>query len=404
MQAMLHRQRAGLVARRTHAVLGRHARPPCPGLGLGRRQQCHDATMRLLRSFDAPAGGWHIRGMPATAVARRCRSGPGGQLLDVAMFEGARMLKLSPAGRKCWPSLPCRPSAPPCRVWRRRLADPLPHHGQPGDRSEQSWNAMPLSVACSPCAWTCRACPSTSSATDHFSKKFQKIPTGSCTSPGYHAGHGRQRLPNSLTAFGRSGCGHSRLRIRGGGSKDFYGESLQGERAGHPRPVKASVSYEPSELVVTVRAGTPLAELEAVLAAQGQYLPFEPPHFATSAGDVATVGGMVAAGLGARPALRWAMCATMCWACRCSTAGRAAHLWRPGDEERGGLRRVALDGRGHGHAGPDRRGLLKVLPVAVAEATLRFHLDEAEAIKQLNAWAGKPLPLNASCWVNDDKW
>src|SRR4029077_10553179 len=53
------------------------------------------------------------------------------------------------------------------------------------------------------------------------------------------------------------------------------------------------VSYEPSELVVTVRAGTPLTELEALLAESGQCLPFEPPHF----GPGATVGGMVASGL-----------------------------------------------------------------------------------------------------------
>src|SRR5690606_38737411 len=49
----------------------------------------------------------------------------------------------------------------------------------------------------------------------------------------------------------------------------------------------------PTELVVTARAGTPLAELEAALDAAVQMLPFEPPHFA----EGATVGGMVAAGL-----------------------------------------------------------------------------------------------------------
>ena len=59
------------------------------------------------------------------------------------------------------------------------------------------------------------------------------------------------------------------------------------------------MSHEPTELVVTVRAGTPLAELEAVLAERGQCLPFEPPRFAPGG----TVGGMVACGLSgpARP-------------------------------------------------------------------------------------------------------
>src|ERR1700712_101039 len=82
------------------------------------------------------------------------------------------------------------------------------------------------------------------------------------------------------------------LRIRGGGSKDFYGERLEGELL-ETRGLAGIVSYEPSELVVTVRAGTPLAQLEQALAERGQSLPFEPPHF----GDCATVGGMVAAGL-----------------------------------------------------------------------------------------------------------
>ena len=82
------------------------------------------------------------------------------------------------------------------------------------------------------------------------------------------------------------------LRIRGGGSKDFYGQALRGEVL-DMAAFAGVVSYEPSELVVTVRAGTPLAELEALLAGQGQCLPFEPPHF----GPHATVGGMVASGL-----------------------------------------------------------------------------------------------------------
>ncbi|MCB2036263.1 MAG: FAD-binding protein, partial [Ottowia sp.] len=81
-------------------------------------------------------------------------------------------------------------------------------------------------------------------------------------------------------------------RIRGGGGKDFYGQRLHGELL-DVRPYAGVVSYEPSELVVTVRAGTRLRELEALLAEHGQCLPFEPPQFSVGS----TVGGMVAAGL-----------------------------------------------------------------------------------------------------------
>ena len=68
------------------------------------------------------------------------------------------------------------------------------------------------------------------------------------------------------------------LRIRGGGSKDFYGERLEGELL-ETAPLAGITSYEPTELVVTALAGTPLAQLEAVLAERGQCLPFEPPQF-----------------------------------------------------------------------------------------------------------------------------
>ncbi|HEY9239599.1 MAG TPA: FAD-binding protein, partial [Burkholderiaceae bacterium] len=92
----------------------------------------------------------------------------------------------------------------------------------------------------------------------------------------------------------------AQLCIRGGGSKDFYGEAPQGDVL-DTRVLEGTSSYEPTELVVTTRCGTSLAELEALLATKGQCLPFEPPHF----GDAqlsprnrgATVGGMVAAGL-----------------------------------------------------------------------------------------------------------
>jgi glycolate oxidase FAD binding subunit len=82
------------------------------------------------------------------------------------------------------------------------------------------------------------------------------------------------------------------LCIRGGGSKTFYGRAGVGETlnvSGH----RGIIAYEPTELVITARAGTPLAEIEAVLAANQQMLPFEPPHFT----ETSTLGGMVAAGL-----------------------------------------------------------------------------------------------------------
>ena len=86
------------------------------------------------------------------------------------------------------------------------------------------------------------------------------------------------------------------LRLRGGGTKDFYGNSLHGEVL-DTTGLSGIVSYEPSELVITVGAGTVLADVEALLAEKGQCLPFEPPHFTWSGHGRATIGGMVASGL-----------------------------------------------------------------------------------------------------------
>ena len=89
---------------------------------------------------------------------------------------------------------------------------------------------------------------------------------------------------------------HTPLRIRGAGSKDFYGAMLSGEVL-DVSGYRGVVAYEPTELFITARCGTPLAEIEAVLAEMGQMLAFEPPHFAGVDGAGATLGGCVAAGL-----------------------------------------------------------------------------------------------------------
>jgi glycolate oxidase FAD binding subunit len=192
------------------------------------------------------------------------------------------------------------------------------------------------------------------------------------------------------------------LRIRGGGTKDFYGESLQGELL-DTRSLSGISSYEPSELVVTVKAGTPLAALEAALAEKGQCLPFEPPHYrlVPGAGD-ATVGGMVAAGLSG-PARATAGSVRDYVLGLSMVNGRAEHLTFGGQVMKNvaGYDVSRVMAGSLGTLGLITEVSLKVLPFAPAEATLRFALDEGEAIRRLNTWAGDPLPLNASSWVVD---
>ena len=192
-------------------------------------------------------------------------------------------------------------------------------------------------------------------------------------------------------------AGHS-LRIQGGNTKHFYGEHTASFDVLDTREYAGVVSYEPSELVVTVRAGTPLVQLEQLLSTQGQCLAYEPPHFGASA----TVGGMVAAGL-AGPS-------------RANVGGVRDHVLGAkminglGEELTFGgqlMKNVAGYDVSRALAGSmGTLGLitevsLKVLPVAPAEATLMCKLSQHDALELLHRWGGQALPLNASAWVHD---
>ncbi len=191
------------------------------------------------------------------------------------------------------------------------------------------------------------------------------------------------------------------LQVRGGGSKHFLFEPATGEVL-DTREYRGIVAHEPTELVVTVRAGTPLAELEHTLAAAGQYLPFEPPHFAAGGTALATVGGMVAAGLSG-PA-RASVGAVRDFVLGAELLnGRGEHLVFGGQVMKNvaGYDVSRLLAGSMGTLCVLTEVSLKVLPTAPAEATLRFTLGQAEALQQMARWRALPLPLNASCWVQD---
>ena len=188
------------------------------------------------------------------------------------------------------------------------------------------------------------------------------------------------------------------LRIRGGGSKDFYGETLKGELL-DTVSLNGVVSYEPSELVVTALAGTPLAELEALLLAQGQCLPFEPPHFSTHS----TVGGMVASGLSGPARASAGAVRDFVLGVKLIN-GKGEHLTFGGQVMKNvaGYDVSRLMVGAMGTLGLLTEVSLKVLPIAPLEATLKFEMPQAQALAQLNTWGGQPLPLNASCWLEEN--
>ncbi|MEY4911315.1 MAG: glycolate oxidase subunit GlcE [Pseudomonadota bacterium] len=201
------------------------------------------------------------------------------------------------------------------------------------------------------------------------------------------------------------------LRIRGGGTKDFYGQLLQGEIL-DTTGLNGITSYEPSELVVTVQAGTPLAELEAVLAEKNQCLPFEPPHYGLtlSGADIlspfaqsqTTVGGMVAAGLsGPSRASSGSVKDFVLGVNMVNGKGEELHFGGTVMKNVAGYDVSRLLAGSMGTLGLMTEVSLKVLPIAPAEATLKFECSQSEAINMLNTWGAQPLPLNASCWIRE---
>ncbi len=203
------------------------------------------------------------------------------------------------------------------------------------------------------------------------------------------------------------------LAIRGGGSKAFYGRAVEGEPlelAGH----RGVVGHEPTELVVTARAGTPLAELEALLAEQGQMLPFEPPHFGIPlpgplplAGEggkdasrpisIATVGGMVAAGLSG-PARPWAGAVRDAVLGVKLLNGRGEVLTFGGQVMKNvaGYDLSRLMAGALGTLGVILEVSLKVIPKPAQVLTLVQEASAPEAAARLSAWGRLPLPISAS--------
>jgi glycolate oxidase FAD binding subunit len=183
------------------------------------------------------------------------------------------------------------------------------------------------------------------------------------------------------------------LRIRGGGSKDFYGGPLSGEvldTRGH----SGIVGYEPTELVITARAGTPLAEIESALATRRQVLACEPPHFGN-----ATVGGAVAAGLsGPRRATAGSVRDFVLGVKLMDGEGRELNFGGQVMKNVAGFDVSRLVAGSLGTLGLILDVSLKVLPQPMAEATLRLELPQDKALEAMNRWASQPVPLAATCW------
>ena len=190
------------------------------------------------------------------------------------------------------------------------------------------------------------------------------------------------------------------LQIRGGGTKYFYGNLPIGQS--HmlldTTAYSGIVDYEPTELVITARAGTKLVDLEAALDRRGQMLAFEPPYF----GEAATLGGCVAAGLsGPRRAAAGAVRDFVLGVRMLDGKGEDLHFGGQVMKNVAGYDVSRLMTGAMGTLGVLLEVSLKVLPKPPAEITLRLQMDEIMAIERMNQWAGKPLPISATCYVGE---
>ena len=184
------------------------------------------------------------------------------------------------------------------------------------------------------------------------------------------------------------------LRITGGGSKDFLGPRCEGEAISTLEST-GIVSYQPEELFITAKAGTPLGEIEAALAEKGQQFPFEPPAF----GETATLGGTIACGLSG-PARPWKGAARD-FVLGSRVINGKGELLRFGGEV---IKNVAgydvsrLMCGAFGTLGLLTELSIKVVPLPQKSATLAMELGRVEALARVTEVSRQPWPISAAAW------
>ncbi len=187
------------------------------------------------------------------------------------------------------------------------------------------------------------------------------------------------------------------LQIQGGGSKSFYGNEISANTLDVSNNI-GIIAYEPSELFITARNGTLLAEIEATLDANNQVLPFEPPHFSPNA----TLGGAVASGLSG-PRRPFSSSLRDCMLGVHIVNGKGEYLEFGGQVMKNvaGYDASRLMCGAFGTLGVLTQISLKVAPKPQAEITLALSINQSEALNKMNAWTQTQLPISATYFNND---
>lgn len=191
------------------------------------------------------------------------------------------------------------------------------------------------------------------------------------------------------------------LTISGGNTKQFLGRTPAADSDAvllHTGGHRGVINYEPTELVITARAGTPLREIESLLHQHNQMLPFEPPSF----GEEATLGGTIACNLSgpARP-FHGAARDFVLGVRIINGKGEVAHFGGEVMKNVAGYDVSRLMAGAMGTLGVLLEISLKVLPRPETSCTLIKELAPAKAIQTMNRWAATPCPLSAACYDGD---
>lgn len=198
------------------------------------------------------------------------------------------------------------------------------------------------------------------------------------------------------------------LAIEGQGSKRGLLRPVQAARGLSTRALSGVTLYRPAELIISARAGTPLAEIEAVLAEKGQQLIAESPYlngvFATSAPP--SIGGVVAANLSGPRRIAWG--ATRDHVMGLRFVNGAGEVIRSGGrvlKNVTGLDLCKLLSGSYGTLGVITEVTLKVLPAPETSATLLIETpDLASAVAALSAGLGSPFGVSAAAALSHNDY
>jgi glycolate oxidase FAD binding subunit len=188
------------------------------------------------------------------------------------------------------------------------------------------------------------------------------------------------------------------LRLHGYDSKDFLGHRNDEHEPLDLKDHRGIVRYEPTELVITVRGGTPLAEVEQALAENGQMLAFEPPYF----DGKGSIGGAIASGLGG-PRRPWggAPRDLLLGVVLLDGQGRVLRFGGEVMKNVAGYDVSRLMAGALGTLGALLEVSIKVLPAPAVERTLVLALPHEAAMRRMRDLARQPAPLSGACYWDD---